>query len=197
MGADRQNLTTRKARLGDPDPQWPALAPEQRLEMMWQLAVDAWAFRGEPVVEPRLPRHVVRVIRGPGSSMSRPPASRPAHVPPSQVPAGGLNHFKESPVSRRAAGRVVRSGSLLLHSPQPTATTSATSTSVDRRRGGSKFPEVTVLLHCTGARTTPRLRRHVKLGHGYFECVQGHTKAESAPQARFRASGYGGPVNAT
>lgn len=36
----------------------------QRIEMMWQLAVDAWAFKGEPVVEPRLPRHVVRLERG-------------------------------------------------------------------------------------------------------------------------------------
>jgi len=36
---------------------------EQRLKMMWQLALDAWAMKGEKV-EPRLPRHVVRVIRG-------------------------------------------------------------------------------------------------------------------------------------
>jgi hypothetical protein len=35
---------------------------EERLKMMWQLAVDAWAMKGEKV-EPRLPRHVVRVIR--------------------------------------------------------------------------------------------------------------------------------------
>jgi hypothetical protein len=37
--------------------------PAQRLEMMWQLALDAWAMMGEPVVEPRLPRHVVRLVR--------------------------------------------------------------------------------------------------------------------------------------
>jgi hypothetical protein len=37
--------------------------PAQRLEMMWQLAVDAWAFKGEPVDELRLPRHIVRVLR--------------------------------------------------------------------------------------------------------------------------------------
>jgi hypothetical protein len=35
---------------------------EERLKMMWQLAADAWAMKGEKV-EPRLPRHVVRVIR--------------------------------------------------------------------------------------------------------------------------------------
>jgi hypothetical protein len=36
---------------------------EERLKMMWQRALDAWAMKGEKV-EPRLPRHVVRVIRG-------------------------------------------------------------------------------------------------------------------------------------
>ena len=35
----------------------------QRLAMMWQLTLDAWAFKGEPVAEPRLPRHIVRVLR--------------------------------------------------------------------------------------------------------------------------------------
>jgi hypothetical protein len=36
---------------------------EDRLKMMWQLALDAWAMKGEKI-ESRLPRHVVRVIRG-------------------------------------------------------------------------------------------------------------------------------------
>jgi hypothetical protein len=36
---------------------------DERVGMMWQLALDAWAFMGEPVVEPRLPRHIVRVLR--------------------------------------------------------------------------------------------------------------------------------------
>ncbi len=35
----------------------------QRIDMMWQLALDAWMFKGEPVVESRLPRHVARVRR--------------------------------------------------------------------------------------------------------------------------------------
>ena len=39
--------------------------PEERLTMMWQLALDAWAFQGEQV-EPEFQRHVVRVIRGRG-----------------------------------------------------------------------------------------------------------------------------------
>ena len=35
---------------------------EERLAMMWPLALDAWAFMGKPV-EPRLPRHLVRILR--------------------------------------------------------------------------------------------------------------------------------------
>jgi len=37
--------------------------PAQRIEMMWQLTLDAWAFKGEPLAELRLPRHIVRVLR--------------------------------------------------------------------------------------------------------------------------------------
>ncbi len=40
--------------------------PVQRLEMMWQLALDAWALKGERVADPRLPRHIIRVLRRPG-----------------------------------------------------------------------------------------------------------------------------------
>lgn len=38
----------------------------ERLGMMWQLTLDAWAFTGEPVAESRLPRHLVRVHRRQG-----------------------------------------------------------------------------------------------------------------------------------
>ena len=37
--------------------------PAERLQMMWQLTLDAWAFKGEPIAELRLPRHIVRVLR--------------------------------------------------------------------------------------------------------------------------------------
>ncbi len=40
--------------------------PIERLEMMWQLALNAWAFKGEIIAEQRLPRNVVRVLRGEG-----------------------------------------------------------------------------------------------------------------------------------
>lgn len=36
----------------------------ERIEMMWQLALDAWAMKGEPVTDHRMPRHITRVIRG-------------------------------------------------------------------------------------------------------------------------------------
>ncbi len=35
----------------------------ERWAMMWQLALDAWAFKGETVAEPRLQRHIIRVYR--------------------------------------------------------------------------------------------------------------------------------------
>ena len=35
---------------------------EERFAMMWSLALDAWSFMGKPV-EPRLPRHIVRILR--------------------------------------------------------------------------------------------------------------------------------------
>jgi hypothetical protein len=40
--------------------------PEERWAMMWQLALDAWAFKGEPVAESKLQRHIVRVFRRKG-----------------------------------------------------------------------------------------------------------------------------------
>ena len=37
--------------------------PAERLQMMWQLTLDAWTFKGEPIAELRLPRHIVRILR--------------------------------------------------------------------------------------------------------------------------------------
>ena len=33
------------------------------LNMMWPLTLDAWALMGEPVVDQRVPRHIVRIFR--------------------------------------------------------------------------------------------------------------------------------------
>jgi hypothetical protein len=35
----------------------------ERFSMMWQLTLDAWAFKGESLAESRLQRHFVRVLR--------------------------------------------------------------------------------------------------------------------------------------
>lgn len=40
--------------------------PEERVGMMWQLTLDAWAFTGQPLAEPRLQRHIVRFHRRKG-----------------------------------------------------------------------------------------------------------------------------------
>lgn len=41
------------------------LEPADRLAMMWQLACDAWAFKGETEhAQSRFQRHVVRIHRG-------------------------------------------------------------------------------------------------------------------------------------
>ena len=62
----KRDVTIRVHHLHDPDdqPEIAAMTPAERIGLMWQLAVDAWAFKGEPVGESRLPRHLVRVIRG-------------------------------------------------------------------------------------------------------------------------------------
>jgi hypothetical protein len=48
------------------EPDLRATTAAERLAMMWQLTLDAWAFRGEPVDESPLPRHIVRVLRRSG-----------------------------------------------------------------------------------------------------------------------------------
>jgi len=40
------------------------LSMEERVALVSPLTLDAWAFKAEPVAESRLPRHIVRVLRG-------------------------------------------------------------------------------------------------------------------------------------
>ena len=40
------------------------LTPGERMEMVWQLTKDAWAFKGEPYRESPFQRDVVRIHRG-------------------------------------------------------------------------------------------------------------------------------------
>jgi hypothetical protein len=65
--AARRNWPVCKGTLAEMEGDEPDLSTtttvEERFAIMWQLAKDAWAFRGEPVGEPPFPRHPVRIIR--------------------------------------------------------------------------------------------------------------------------------------
>lgn len=61
---DRSHWTVRKFKVSESGYPPRIKDPDVALGMMWQLTVDAWAMRGIDVSEFRLPRHVVRVIRG-------------------------------------------------------------------------------------------------------------------------------------
>ena len=56
----------RMRRLHDPedDAYVRSLSPAERMEMVWQLTLQAWAFKEGLDDAPRLQRHVVRVVRG-------------------------------------------------------------------------------------------------------------------------------------
>lgn len=60
---DRSDYPTRKLRLGEDAPE-PRLSAEAALGMMWQLTLQAWSFKEGRSDEPRLQRHVGRVVRG-------------------------------------------------------------------------------------------------------------------------------------
>lgn len=63
--SDANRQIVRKSTLAEQgkDEDMSSLTAEQRVKVMWQLALDAWAMKGEKV-ESRLPRHVIRVISG-------------------------------------------------------------------------------------------------------------------------------------
>ena len=39
------------------------MSSANRLSIMWQITLDAWAFKGEPVTDHRLPKHIVNIKR--------------------------------------------------------------------------------------------------------------------------------------
>jgi hypothetical protein len=65
---DRSNYPVRVSGLHDPedDAYLRSLSPEERIAMVWPLTLQAWAFKEGLDHEPRLQRHVVRVVRGRG-----------------------------------------------------------------------------------------------------------------------------------
>ena len=63
---DRSTIRVVKLHDQDIDCDLADTTPADRIGMMWQLALDAWAFMGEPIAEPGLQRHIVRVLRRTG-----------------------------------------------------------------------------------------------------------------------------------
>ncbi len=63
MKISERNIQVRKTSLKEEIDDLENTTPAERWAMMWQLALDAWAFKGEPVAEPRLQRHIIRVFR--------------------------------------------------------------------------------------------------------------------------------------
>jgi len=64
----RRNVTIRVGRLGVDDQRlddewWASFTGDERVAMVWDLVVDARAWRGDGGPEPRLQRSVVRVER--------------------------------------------------------------------------------------------------------------------------------------
>lgn len=66
---DRSTYPVRKLTLADEEREDAvrSMTPAERIAMVWQLTCQAWMFREGQLVEPRLRRHVVRVVRGGGS----------------------------------------------------------------------------------------------------------------------------------
>ena len=63
---DRSHWPVNKTTLQAAKDGRPPGGPEDWIKMMWPLACEAWAMKGEPVDESRLLRHIVRVQRGRG-----------------------------------------------------------------------------------------------------------------------------------
>jgi hypothetical protein len=61
----RRDVSIRKRSLhdeDDPTEMHASLSPAERIELSWQLTLDAWEIQGIKEV-PRLARHAVRVLR--------------------------------------------------------------------------------------------------------------------------------------
>jgi hypothetical protein len=64
MAGSARTIRVKKLHEQERDTDLKDTTPAERLSMMWQLALDAWTFKGEVLAESRLPRHVVRLHRG-------------------------------------------------------------------------------------------------------------------------------------
>ena len=61
---DRSTVKLTTLNLQGQDSGVPNATPAERLMMVWPLTVTAWAFKEPNIVQPRLQRHVARVVRG-------------------------------------------------------------------------------------------------------------------------------------
>lgn len=73
-----KSVLVRKGSLHDSDPggDLKGKSPQQLIGMMWQLALNAWAFKENLNAEPRLQRHVVVVKKRSRSSATSSEDSR-------------------------------------------------------------------------------------------------------------------------
>ena len=58
-----RNIQIRKTSLKEETDDLKNTTPAERWAMMWQLALDAWAFKGETLAEPGLQIHLIRIYR--------------------------------------------------------------------------------------------------------------------------------------
>ena len=63
MKVSERNVQVRKTSLKEETDDLKNTTAAERWAMMWQLALDAWAFKGEPLAESRLQRHIIRVYQ--------------------------------------------------------------------------------------------------------------------------------------
>ncbi|MDQ3749968.1 MAG: hypothetical protein M3367_13310 [Acidobacteriota bacterium] len=61
MKSSERNIQVRKTFLKEETDNLKNTTPAERWAMMWQLALDAWAFKGEPIADSRLQRNIVHV----------------------------------------------------------------------------------------------------------------------------------------
>jgi len=66
MENERAKMPILKMRLHDTPPKRDRPSPAECIAMMWQLADDAWAFKGSSDAETGLQSRSIRVIRRPG-----------------------------------------------------------------------------------------------------------------------------------
>ena len=63
MKLAERNIQIRKTSLKDETNDLKNTTAADRWGIMWQLALDAWAFKGESLAKSRLQRHIIRVYR--------------------------------------------------------------------------------------------------------------------------------------